>query len=268
MPDESPVLARSSFDIAACAQALGALAVRFDIDALATCDSTNTRLMARAEAGAPSGSVVVTDIQTTGRGRRGRTWISAPGDSLAFSLLWRFPAGSSAPEGLSLAVGLALHQALAGLGLGQAGLKWPNDLLLGERKLAGVLVELQPGDIRSAVIGIGINLRQPANLPADLVDQTADLAAAGFAVRREILLAAVLTALSRILDRYGAGGFAPLRAAWQDAHLWQGRAVRVSGDGSERIGRCLGVDSAGALQLDTADGPVSILAGDVSLRLS
>ena len=97
--------------IAAIAATLGDAARRFDIDLLASCDSTNAVLLARAEAGAPSGTVVIATEQTAGRGRRGRSWFASPGDSLAFSLLWRFAPGT-APAGLSLAIGVAVARAL------------------------------------------------------------------------------------------------------------------------------------------------------------
>src|SRR4051812_31746672 len=104
-----------AFDIAACTSALGKEAYAFQLDAVAECDSTNTQLMPRAEYGAASGSVLIADHQTAGRGRRNRTWISSPEHSLTFSLLWRFPSNSAAPEALSLAVGLGLQRALASL---------------------------------------------------------------------------------------------------------------------------------------------------------
>ncbi|QDX82967.1 biotin--[acetyl-CoA-carboxylase] ligase [Denitratisoma sp. DHT3] len=257
----------STFDIAATAAALGTAACRLDIDAVAECDSTNTRLLERAQAGAPSGTVLVADKQTAGRGRRGRQWVSAPGDSLTFSLLWRFPPASPAPAALSLAVGLALARGLEALDVREVGLKWPNDLLLRGRKLAGVLVELQAGEVRSAVIGIGLNLRLPADLPPEVA-----AAALGQALplgpqapSRETVLAALLAALVTTLDEYADGGFAALREAWLARHAWQGLPVRISG-GEVAEGRCLGVDEDGALLLASATGPRRILAGDVSLR--
>ena len=150
---------------------LGLLAGRFDVDAVDTCDSTSSELLRRAEQGAPAGAVVVADRQTAGRGRRGRTWLSVPGESLTFSLLWRFACPSGGLAGLSLAVGVALAQGLEALGAGGICLKWPNDVLLrcGDdfAKLAGVLVELaSDAQGTQAVIGIGLNLRPPrADLP-------------------------------------------------------------------------------------------------------
>jgi biotin-[acetyl-CoA-carboxylase] ligase BirA-like protein len=158
--------------IAAIAAHARAAARRFDIDVLDSCDSTNAVLLARAEAGAPSGTVVIANEQTAGRGRRGRSWFASPGDSLTFSLLWRFAPGT-APAGLSLAVGLAVAQALtdlcAGVGAGDTALKWPNDILKDGRKLGGILVELLPGAPHAAVIGIGINLHLPPKCPMTCV---------------------------------------------------------------------------------------------------
>ena len=109
---------------------LGNQAGRFDVDALDECDSTNSELLRRAEGGAPSGSVVVADRQSAGRGRRGRNWLSSPESSLTFSLLWRFSGNASTLSGLSLAVGVALAQAMENLGAQGVCLKWPNDVLL------------------------------------------------------------------------------------------------------------------------------------------
>ncbi|CAB1371063.1 biotin--[acetyl-CoA-carboxylase] ligase [Denitratisoma oestradiolicum] len=255
---------QTSFDIAAAAAALGTTACRYDIDAVAECDSSNSRLLERAAAGAPSGTVLVAERQTAGRGRRGRSWISAPADSLTFSLLWRFPHQSDAPAALSLAVGLALVRGLEALGARGIGLKWPNDLLIGDSKLAGILVELQAGELRSAVIGIGLNLRRPNGLSEDVAAAGLDQALAALPTR-EVVLAALLAALAQTLDAYGSSGFASLRNEWQARHAWQGLPVRVSG-GEAAEGLCLGVGDDGALNLDTPQGLRRILAGDVSLR--
>ncbi len=165
-----------------------------------TCDSTNAVLLARAEAGAPSGTVVIAAEQTAGRGRRGRNWFASPGDSLTFSLLWRFAPGT-APAGLSLAVGVAVVRALAKVGAGEAALKWPNDILQDGRKLGGILVELLPGAPHAAVIGIGINLHLPPGMPGDVRAASAALCAAGESTDENDLYAALL--LARLLDRTG-----------------------------------------------------------------
>ncbi len=249
---------------------LGLLAGRFDVDALDQCDSTNSELMRRADRGAPSGTVIVADRQLAGRGRRGRTWLSSPADSLTFSLLWRFTGQPGQLAGLSLAVGVALARALEDLGARGIRLKWPNDVLLesagGFAKVAGMLVELVSDRRGSqAIIGIGLNLQAPAG---DLPQPAAGLAQALARLpERHVLLAAILAALAEVLDAFAVNGFFGLKSAWQQRHAWQGLAVRLLGDEAAPIdGICLGVDDDGALLLETANGIQRIYSGDVSLR--
>lgn len=248
--------------------ALGDQVCRFDIDVLSVCDSTNAVLLARAEAGAPSGSVVVADTQTAGRGRRGRAWLSAPGDSLTFSLLWRFAPGT-APAGLSLAVGLAVAQGIIKLGAGGAAavrLKWPNDLLLDGRKLGGILVELLPGVPHAAVIGIGLNLRLPAAMPDELRQASAVLASD---VEAHRLLATLLVELRDVLERFAVYGFAGLRVAWRALHAHEDAPVRLLSDfAPPRDGICRGVAEDGALLFESGGWVERILSGEVSLRVA
>ena len=253
--------------IAAIAAALGELACRFDVDVLAQCDSSNARLLERAETGAPCGSVLVACEQTAGRGRRGRHWLSAPGDSLTFSLLWRFPPAVSL-AGLSLAVGVALLRALAAQGVSDLSLKWPNDLLLGRRKLAGVLIELLPRDPHTAVIGIGINLRLPAAMPEALRALSVGLDAALSPLPDgSLIVARVLRELNAVLTAFAELGFAPLRQEWLDRHLFQGQAVQLLSDFAPPVvGICHGVDVDGALLLETSAGVERVISGEISLR--
>lgn len=263
-PDTSVEL----LDIAAVAAALGDLARRFDIDVLAECDSTNTRLMVLAEAGAPSGSVLAAERQTAGRGRRGRSWLSTPGDSLTFSLLWRFPHGTVL-DGLSLAVGVALARGLKSIGIGKIALKWPNDVLLDGRKLAGILIELAPGPRpETAVIGIGLNLRLPQELPEELSSTVAALCDAGGELPpRNVLLAQLLRALHEQLVDFTRHGFSGARTAWLAHHAYADRPVCLLTDFAAPLeGICRGVAEDGALLLETATGLQRIVSGDVSLR--
>lgn len=242
---------------------------RFTPELLEHCDSTNTVLLDRAQRGAPSGSVVVCERQTAGRGRRGRSWLSAPGDSLTFSLLWRFPAGMPPPTGLSLAVGVAVARALEDLGAADIGLKWPNDILADGAKLGGILVEtLTAGGPHAAVIGVGLNVRLPREI-ADAVDVRASAleSVMPYAPSRNLLLAGLLNALAAMLDDFERDGFAGFAEAWQSRHAHAGRLVRILADGAAPVeGRCVGVDADGALLLDTAMGVKRIVSGDVSLR--
>ena len=261
MPLIDPILVKSR---------LGALAGRFDVDALAVCDSTNSELLRRAEQGAPAGSVLVADEQTAGRGRRGRCWLSAPESSLTFSLLWRFNGPVSRLSGLSLAVGVGLVRGLESLGAQGLCLKWPNDVLLRtealDAKLAGILVELA-SDRRGtqAIIGIGLNLLPPDGA---LPQPAAGLSQAGMPLPdRHAVLAAVLQELHRVFEVFAVDGFFGVKTAWQQRHAWQDRPVQILGDEAEPLlGRCLGVDDDGALLLETAKGVERIFSGDVSLR--
>lgn len=250
---------------------LGEASGRFDVVAVAECDSTNTVLVQRAGQGAPSGTVLVTDRQTAGRGSRGRTWMASPEASLTFSVLWSFPGGLERVSGLSLAVGVAVVRALARCGVAGVMLKWPNDILYGHAKLGGILVELHADDDSAKVIvGIGLNLRLPESIgvpsvaalpPAALEQIVATLP------ERHVLLAALLAELARVFDRFAQDGFAGLRDEWHACHAWQGRPVRLLRDGRiDREGVCAGADVDGALLVDTAGGLERCLSGDVSLR--
>lgn len=237
--------------------------MRFDVDVLAECGSTNSELMQRAERGAPSGTVVVAERQTAGRGRMGRSWVAEPGASLTFSLLWRFATGTS-PAGLSLAVGVALAEALAGAGVAGLALKWPNDLLRDGRKLAGVLVELVPGTPSAAVIGIGLNLQLPQAMPAELRSTSAAVA---LDTAPSILLAGLLASLHEVLNAFAADGFFAVRERWlaRCAHL--DAPVNILSEFAPPLaGRCVGIDVDGALLVETDVCVQRILSGEVSLR--
>ncbi len=255
--------ATARLNLAALSLALGDTARRFDADLLPVCDSSNAVLLARAEAGAPTGTVVITETQTAGRGRRGRPWLSAPGDSLTFSLLWRFAPGTS-PAGLSLATGLAVATALEKVGAGKTALKWPNDLLRDGRKLGGILIELVPGAPHAAVIGIGLNLRLPGEMPEDLRARSAALA---HPIDPNRLLAALLIQLLDTLNHFARHGFAALRHDWQARHAFENAPVRLLADfAPPRDGICRGVAGDGALLFEI-DGQVErILSGEISLR--
>jgi len=245
--------------IASIAAALGPLAPRFDVDVLAECESTNTLLLARAGS-APSGAVLVAQRQTAGRGRMGRQWHAGPDASLTFSLLYKLPRGA-VPSGLSLAVGVGIAEALRELGIADVALKWPNDILRDGCKLGGVLIELTGS---AAVIGIGLNLRLPADLPDDVRGVASALE---LAIDRNELLARLLTALHGVLETFGDGGFAALRDRWSALNAYAGAPVRVISEFSVPVeGFCMGVDVDGALLLETAACVQRIISGDVSLR--
>jgi BirA family biotin operon repressor/biotin-[acetyl-CoA-carboxylase] ligase len=263
---------RSNFEPLAASvinAALGSQAPRFRVDIVQTCESTNTVLLDRAQHGAPAGSVIACEQQTAGRGRRGRTWQSVRGDSLTFSLLWRFPAGAQPLTGLSLAVGVAVARALEAMGASGVHLKWPNDILTASGKLGGILVEtLSLGTAPVAVIGIGLNVRLPRSIAESPGVEASELAAVmPCAPSRNQLLARLLVELGAMLGEFAQSGFAAFAQDWLDRHAFAGEMVRILADGAAPIeGRCAGVDADGALLLDTAQGTRRIVSGEVSLR--
>jgi BirA family biotin operon repressor/biotin-[acetyl-CoA-carboxylase] ligase len=231
----------------------------FTVEVLPEVDSSNTELMRRARAGQLDPVLLVAEQQTAGRGRLGRAWQSDVGASLTFSFgRLLAPADWS---GLSLAVGVALAEALHP----RVRLKWPNDLWVDDRKLAGILIETaappQPGAGRYAIVGVGINLAPrpgdglstpPAAL-RDLLPQED----AGAALLR------VAAPLAAALHGFEQEGFAPFRARFQARDALADRAVRLS-DGT--TGTAHGVGEDGALLVHTAAGMVAVTSSEVSVR--
>ena len=243
----------------------GARSVLGELQVLASVDSTNAELMRRP--GSPGrAQVCLAEQQTAGRGRRGRPWESPPGSNLYLSVAWPFEGGAEAMAGLSLAIGVALCDALESLGVGGLALKWPNDVLRGGGKLAGTLIELH-GDATGpcrGIIGTGVNVRMPAEAAGSIDQAWADLA--DHDLCRSELAAAFLSRLLPLLVDFAAAGFAPWRERWQARHVHAGASVRVLGSGPELAGTAAGVDERGALLLQTATGVRAIHAGEVSLR--
>jgi BirA family biotin operon repressor/biotin-[acetyl-CoA-carboxylase] ligase len=229
--------------------------------------STNADLLARApQLEAPV--LRIAEHQTAGRGRAGRSWLSAPGHSLTFSLAWKFDGGLQQLTGLPLAVGVAVAETLGRLGQ-QVQLKWPNDVLKDGDKLAGILVETQPAGAGAVwtVIGIGLNLVMPDELEGKI---GRSVAAVPWLARmdRDALMAALLDGLAEALAEFARGGFAAFSARWNVLHGWQGQLVTLLDRGEVlQEGLAAGVDDAGRLLLDTAQGRMAIVAGDVSLRV-
>lgn len=248
---------------------------QFDIEILPQAASSNTLLqqragMAVANGGAPSGSVLAVELQTAGRGRMGRIWHSGLGAALTFSLLWRFECGLNNLSGLSLAAAVAIVRVLNRLGAHGVKLKWPNDILTEQGKLAGVLIEAQ-GDMlgpSAVVIGIGLN----CSLPASLVSQIGQSACALDEVcvampTRNQLLAMLLIELARVLQQFPVIGFAAFREEWERYHFYQNRQVRLQlGDGKTVNGIARGVSDNGELCLETAQGMQCFNSGEVGVQ--
>jgi BirA family transcriptional regulator, biotin operon repressor / biotin---[acetyl-CoA-carboxylase] ligase len=228
--------------------------------------STNDRARALAEDGAEHGEVVVAEAQTGGRGRRGRAWSSPPGRNVYFSVILRPDLPPARAPELTLLASVAVCDALRQAGV-QAGIKWPNDLLAGGRKIAGILTELasEPDRVSWVVIGIGVNVNAAEE---DFPEELRPIATSmrierGTPAPRALFLAACLTSLEGWLDRHGEEGFEPVRQAWRERSDTLGREVTVKAEGHDVVGLAEDVDAIGALLVRTAAGVERILSGDV-----
>jgi BirA family transcriptional regulator, biotin operon repressor / biotin---[acetyl-CoA-carboxylase] ligase len=228
--------------------------------------STNDDALAAARAGAPSGSVFLTDHQTQGRGRRGKTWLGAPRHNLLFSILVRPAAATPLGSALTLVVGLAVREALAPHSAVPLAVKWPNDVLAGERKLAGILCEgqFEGPRLNAIVIGVGINVFD-ADFPGELATQVAcleRLRQGAVGLERETLLAAVLAAVEARLGLFESAGFSPLLADFSRHDALAGTRVEVSGS-SALVGTARGVDAEGRLLVESDGLLVPVVSGTV-----
>jgi BirA family biotin operon repressor/biotin-[acetyl-CoA-carboxylase] ligase len=239
---------------------------RAPIEHLPVATSTNDLLKERARAGAAEWSVVLADAQTAGRGRHGHAWGSAAGN-LHISVLVR-PRGDASTWGrLPLLAGLAVAEAVAAPGV-EPALKWPNDVWVAGRKVAGVLVESVSagGALESAVIGVGVNVANvPEGLDSDARARAACLAEFGAAPDVTEVAAAVLTRIRVWYHRLAAGGSGEMMAAWRARALpWWGRHVEARSGDEVLRGRAIDVHDSGALILLLDDGTTSLLhAGEV-----
>lgn len=233
-------------------------------------DSTNSRLLAEAAAGTQR-KLLVAELQASGRGRWGRPWSHGFGGGLAMSLLWTFEALPNGLSGLSLACAIAVAEALRSRGADRVGLKWPNDLLVEERKLGGFLVELvgDPAGRCSAVLGLGLNLhltdaaRARISQPAAALDEYVG----GAALRRNEFAGVIATALIRACRRFQAEGFAPFLSEWEQFDVLRGRSVVLQLPEGTSAGVAAGIDAAGALRLRQSGGTATYYSGDVQLKV-
>jgi BirA family biotin operon repressor/biotin-[acetyl-CoA-carboxylase] ligase len=234
--------------------------------------STNDDALAAARAGEASGSVFLAEHQTHGRGRRGKTWVASPARNLLCSILLRPRAGAALVSALTLAVGLGVRSALAASARSALGIKWPNDVLAGERKLAGILCEgqFEQSQLTALVIGIGINVHS-APLPAELAGQSACLeellghAARTAPLEREALLVDVLAAVAARVTACLDRGFAALLPEFAEHDALAGKLVEVSG-AATAIGIARGVDPEGRLLLESDGLLTPIHSGTVRER--
>ena len=239
------------------------------LDVLFAIGSTNDYAPGQLDRGeATSGYLCLGEFQHHGRGRRGRHWVSPLGSNLILSLVLEFESGAAALEGLSLAVSIAVVRALKALGLQRVQLKWPNDLLVDERKLGGILLEMRgdPSGRCQVVIGVGLNvlmagatagIDQPWTTVADYLPE----------VSRHQVAVAVIGNLLDLLESYPDTGFAAFKEEWLSYDAFSGRQVVVSSGDQTRTGVAAGVTDNGALLLDSEGVTIPCYGGEISLRL-
>jgi len=230
--------------------------------------STNNVAMSMASSGAGSGSVCLAEQQTAGRGRRGRKWVSPLAVNLYLSCVWEFYRGAAALEGLSLATGVAIADALERFGVQGLKLKWPNDVLFSGSKLAGILLEMtgDPLGRCQVILGVGINhyMSKPAALEIDQQWVSLDSICKG--IGRNALAARIISHLLIMLEQFEQQGFEPFRHRWQSLDAFKERPVVIKTGASDLEGIADGVDETGGLRLLTQGGLEIIKGGEVSLR--
>lgn len=241
------------------------------LDIFHSIDSTNQYLLDQLDNHKTGVHCCLAEMQTHGRGRRGRHWLSPYAKSiyLSFAVWLNLPMYQI--SGLSLVVGVGVAQTLDKLGIVNVGLKWPNDLHINEKKIGGILVELQgeaEGPVR-VVIGLGVNVQLPLSIKqqidqpvTDLADNTTELPL------RNLICATLIKQLESKLGRFEAEGLSPFIEEWKQFDVYLGKQVSLSSAAGSVEGIYQGIGESGELLLQTPDGVLSFNAGEVSLRKS
>lgn len=239
------------------------------LEILEDTDSTNLHLLRLARAGARSGHACLAERQRHGRGRLGRDWVSPFACNIYLSLLWHFNRDATALGGLSLAMGIAAMRALQALGVPHAGLKWPNDALWQNRKVAGILIDTvaETGSACRVVVGVGVNVAMPAASGAAINRPWIDMQTImGYAPGRNNIAACLLEHLVSVLCEFSQRGFGPLLAEWNALDLLMGKRVTLQSGHETITGIAAGAEPDGALRLRIGTVIRRYHSGDVSIR--
>jgi len=232
-------------------------------------ESTSSYLLERLASGEPANEICLAEHQTGGRGRRGRHWLSNPYQNLAMSISWRFESGPASLSGLSIAAGVAIARALRSISVEGVELKWPNDVLHGGRKLAGILVDIR-GEVDGPthiVVGVGLNVRLRGGISAEIDQAWTDLSSiAGDPPDRNEIAVRLITELRRVLVTFDTQGLYPYLQDWKQWHAFENKRVRIIQNEKEILGTVCGLDEEGALLLDTNEEIIKVHSGEVSLR--
>ncbi|MBK4786284.1 MAG: bifunctional biotin--[acetyl-CoA-carboxylase] ligase/biotin operon repressor BirA [Pantoea sp. Pent] len=238
-----------------------------DLAVIPVIDSTNQYLLDRMDQ-LNSGYACIAEYQQAGRGRRGRKWFSPFGANLYMSMYWRLEQGPAAAMGLSLVIGIVMAEVIQSLGAADVRVKWPNDLYLQDRKLAGILVELtgKTGDAAQIVMGAGINLVMRGEGTAEINQGWINLQEAGIEINRNELAARLINRLREALPLFERDGLAPFVGCWEALDNFIHRPVKLLIGDREVHGIARGIDKQGGLLLEQ-DGEIkSWVGGEISLR--
>ncbi|RDL12968.1 bifunctional biotin--[acetyl-CoA-carboxylase] ligase/biotin operon repressor BirA [Serratia fonticola] len=237
------------------------------VTVLPVVDSTNQYLLDRL-AELTSGDACIAEYQQAGRGRRGRQWVSPFGANLYLSMFWRLEQGPAAAMGLSLVIGIVMAEVLQRLGAEQVRVKWPNDLYLNDRKLAGILVELtgKTGDAAQLVLGAGINMAMRETNASQIDQRWINLQEAGITIDRNELAATLLNELRNSLRQFEIDGLAPFISRWRQLDNFIDRPVKLLIGEQQIFGIARGIDQQGALLLEQEGVIKPFIGGEISLR--
>lgn len=240
------------------------------VNVLFDVDSTNSFLLRRLEKGSVHGEVVVSEYQSTGRGRRDSQWFSPRGAGLYFSIGWRFNEVLADMHCLSLSIGVAIVRALNQLGFNGVGLKWPNDIYFGLEKLGGVLVEtrMENAAYAEVVVGVGINISLPSKIKQSIEQATCDL----ISINKEIpprnkLIATLIDEITLTLKTFQSKGFQNDIEQWRKLDVAKEKKVMLQLDNQSNIGRVLGIEDNGMLKLSVNGVIKKFMSGQISFKI-
>jgi BirA family biotin operon repressor/biotin-[acetyl-CoA-carboxylase] ligase len=242
------------------------------LEAVWSLDSTNRALLERTDLPSGLADVMLAEYQTAGRGRRGRAWLAPPGGAICLSLSWSFPQVPRDLGALGLAVGVCALRALRRHTAADLRLKWPNDLMLEERKLAGILIEMRAESAGPTyvVIGIGINMALGTAAQKRIAatgTEAIDLKSAGVEPgARDAVIADLIAAILSGLLAFEQHGLRPFAEEWKQADCLRGRIVNVHASEGDTRGLARGIDLGGALLVETERGVQKFVSGDVTVR--
>ena len=232
-------------------------------------ESTNTMAKKLAETGVPEGTIVLAEEQTGGRGRLTRSFMSPFGKGIWFSLILRPTFLPMEVPKLTLLAAVAITKALHKMGLVDCGIKWPNDIMVGSRKLVGILTELNASmeNVEYVIMGIGINTGiTKKELPRELKKIVTSFAIENVPVSRKQLLQEVLMQLEQYYQMAEENGFKPILEEWKMLSSMIGSEVVVQAPDKQFFGKAVDIDDNGCLIVETETGRETVMAGDVSVR--